>query len=499
MLRPVLARVYRAAVSLLLCSLCALITAGCNDPQSPAPISGFDAHWTGGRLEFALDGATGTTGDFALVATNLQFDPATEVLRADVVLQNRASQAVPGPASVLVYGFVPQAVEILDAACGAPLAQGECAIDYRGMYGDDGSLAAGENSLPIAWRFHVPGGQGFAFRARLAEAAQSTGTISGVVFNDTDGDAVRDAGEVGVGNIQVLIHAAASDSVHTDAQGAYAFAVHEPGIYEVGLLLGTGWRSTTALPLHVTILQLPDSTLSNFTLGDIGIAGSTGGSTIQVEGFAFTDSDRDGLRDEGELGIAGVKITGRACRTSDDKTMDDDDDDDFETRTDASGHYALTLPDCGGPWTIRSASVENHHRTTPKDVVFTVRPSPGGTLQADFGYVPEDISAGYSVRGVIYRDDDGDGIRDLGEPALAGVTVTADGINCSGPALASDRSGESGRYELEGEEVACPLPWLVQRAAIPGAVDTTPASVQLNAPPPLGGRYVVDFGVRFNP
>jgi hypothetical protein len=100
---------------------------------------------------------------------------------------------------------------------------------------------------------------------------------------------------------------------------------------------------------------------------------------------------------------------------------------------------------------------------------------------------------------VVFRDDDGDGIRDANEPALLGVLVTADGIDCAGPAFASDHSDERGRYELEGRDVACPMPWLVQRAAIAGTDETTPASVRLNAPPLFSREFVVDFGVRFRP
>ena len=114
-------------------------------------------------------------------------------------------------------------------------------------------------------------------------------------------------------------------------------------------------------------------------------------------------------------------------------------------------------------------------------------------------YAPEDISAGYEVRGVVFRDDDGDGTQDAGEPPIVGMLVTADGVDCPGPPYAADHSDERGRYKLEGQEVACPLPWLVVRAAIAGTVDTTPGSVRLTAPPQSGREFVVNFGVRYTP
>jgi hypothetical protein len=381
---------------------------------------------------------------------------------------------------------------------------GECAFDHRGTYGDDGVLAPGETSTPVVWRLHVPGGQSFAFRARLGRGAAGPGAIAGVVFDDRDRDGSRDTGEAGVASVQVQLRSGAStETQSTDATGGYAFQVATAGLYAIDLAPGQTHAPTTVLPLQVAIVQLEDSTLSSFTAGDIGLARANGGTTIVVEGFAWADLDRDGQRDEGEAGLAGVKVEARGCNHDDAVAVPTDgaiaahdDDDDFDTRTDAFGHYTLRLPDCGGAWEIRGGSVDGYDRTTPRSVVFASPPAPGTTLVADFGYAPEDPSSRFEVRGVVFRDDDGDGVRDVTEPPLAGVRVTAAGIDCAGGALASDRTDSRGRYSLDGDDVACPLPWRVQRDAVPGTSDTTPATVQLDAPPAVGSQYRIDFGVR---
>jgi hypothetical protein len=478
-------------------ALIAIVGAGlgtsCDGPQGPAAQSptGFDARWEGGTLAFTLDGAPG--GRLALVATGLEFDAATEVLRAEVAVQNNGERATVGPHSILVSGFVPADVVPLDVLCGDPLPAGECAFDHRGSYGDDGILSPGETSAPVVWRLHVPGGHSFAFRARLAEPQPLAGTIAGVVFADADADGARDPGEIAVADARVLLRfGARTDERRTDARGRYAFHVAAPGLYEIDLEPRRGWRPTTAVPFQVVVLRLGDGSLSSFDQGDIGLALAGPGPTVTIEGFAYADADRDGIRDAGEPGLAGVKIEGRACERIGATLADDDDD--FEARTDAFGHYALVLPDCGGPWEIRGGSVDHYDRTTPRTIVLL-----GPDLHADFGYAPEDASTHFEVSGVVFRDDDGDGAQDPFEPPLAGVLVTADGIACAGPAFASDRTDEQGRYELDGDDVACPLPWRVQREALHGTIDTTPASVLVDAPPVLGRDIRVDFGVRFAP
>jgi hypothetical protein len=386
----------RGGLMLLVTSL--FVGAGCGDLQAPTPDASatlLDGRYAGGVLEFRLQSATGGPTSLALVATGLEFDPTTEELRALVSVRNGGERAALGPASIVVSGFVPEGVVALNAACDdSPGSGGGCSYDYRGAYGGDGVLEIGESSAPVEWRLRVPGGQSFAFRAQLGATPAATGKISGSVFEDRDGDGARDADEVGVAGARVRLRSTlGSHDTRTDAAGRYAFGVDAPGIYAVEVTPRDGWRVTTAQPLQVTILRTADGSLSSFALGDMGVARLTAGPAITVEGFAFLDLDRDGQRDAGEPGIASVKIKGSACpRDDDDDKVADDDDGDNEAsvRTDTLGHYSLVLPGCGGPWEVRGSSVGDHDRTTRKTIRFTAAPAPGASLQADFGYIPEE-------------------------------------------------------------------------------------------------------------
>jgi SdrD B-like domain len=482
-----------------------LLSTSCNDPQGPAaPATNtlFRGQFAGGQLEFRIDAPSGVASDLTLVASDLQYDSATHELHAQIGIRNDGSSPVPGPASVEVFGFVPADVVPLNAVCSGdsltPPVDRHCDFDHHGTYGEDGVLDPGETSASVEWILLVPSGEGFAFRARLGEPEPGLGVISGVVFADLDRNGRRDANEPGLQGIGVhLSFGARQTAQRTDAEGHYRFTVGEPGLFELTLDPAVAASATAPLPLQVTILRRSDGTLSSFTLGDIGLARDNGAPpSVQCEGFAFEDLDRDGIRDEGEPGIVGVKIRGEACE-QDDKPLDDDAGDvgELEVRTDADGHWVLQLPACGGPWSVSGESLDDYDRTTPKKVLFEVAPPAGEILHADFGYAPEDSSSHYEIRGTVYLDRNRNGLRDADEPGIAGVAVSAQGLSCEAPTKAIDRTDSKGRYDLDGDDVACPLPWQVTREAIPGQLGTTADAVELDAPPASGHKYVVDFGV----
>ena len=73
--------------------------------------------------------------------------------------------------------------------------------------------------------------------------------ITGVVFNDLDGDGTRDAGEPGLPNWVVnLSGLTVTASAVTDASGNYAFNNVTPGTYVISEVLQPGWTQTVPDP-----------------------------------------------------------------------------------------------------------------------------------------------------------------------------------------------------------------------------------------------------------
>lgn len=480
-------RVQCACGRLALVTMLSLLAASCDDPQQPAP-GGDDFRGRydrlAGTLVFQLTSASGGSTPLQLVATDLVYEATSEQLRAWVAVRNSGGLVLAGPEHIAVYGFVPAAVAPLNAACGSgPNDDGTCWFDHRGTYGDDGLLLPGETSTPVQWILHDPDAASFAFRARLAPV-DPEGVVSGLVFLDQDADGRRDVGEPGVAGATLALRR--GDTTWTAASGLdgrYEFAVAEAGLYELGLEPRPGWTPTTASPLQVIVVRRPDGSLSRFEHGDFGCV-TSGGGTIAVGGVVYEDLNWNARRDLGEPGIPWVELSATACGAEIEALL-----------CDGLGRYAAALPACGGPWSVRAPSLDGYTRTSPKTVTFTVPPPHGEALAADFGYARRDPASRFEVRGEVFRDDNRNGVRDFDEPGIPGVRVTASGDGCASPSAAVDWSDDRGRFELDGEDVHCPLPWLVQCGALPGTDATTPAVLRFELPPADGETYRVAFGV----
>src|SRR3989338_5327757 len=70
------------------------------------------------------------------------------------------------------------------------------------------------------------------------------GTISGVKFNDIDGDGVKDTGETGLAGWTITLNPSAVTAV-TDSTGIYSFAGLADGTYTVCETMQSGWTQTS--------------------------------------------------------------------------------------------------------------------------------------------------------------------------------------------------------------------------------------------------------------
>jgi hypothetical protein len=148
-----------------------------------------------------------------------------------------------------------------------------------------------------------------------------TAEISGMKFEDLDGDGVKDGGELGLEGWEITIDCdnGFSASTTTDATGFYSFIINDPPddlptTCSVEETEQAGWIVTTTNPITGIAISdgdaVPNQDFGNFKLGEI-------------HGLKFDDTNGDGVRDEGELGLAGWDITITGFDTITDEAVDE--------------------------------------------------------------------------------------------------------------------------------------------------------------------------------
>jgi len=165
---------------------------------------------------------------------------------------------------------------------------------------------------------NIEGAEGAVRQVRryLLSDATRRGAVGGQVFLDLDGDGVRGFGETGLDGREVqLLDAAtgevlasrAAEGVDADGDGTIRAATERglfrfedltPGDYRLRAMLEEGWEATLPADLTTT---LGGSEAEEVNFAARPLPGS-------VEGMRFSDLDGDGLRGEGEEGIAGATI-----------------------------------------------------------------------------------------------------------------------------------------------------------------------------------------------
>lgn len=220
--------------------------------------------------------------------------------------------------------------------------QGDDALDSDAvaMAGDPGtamtgvvSLAAGEDNLTLD--------AGIVALAALGDR----------VFHDRNANGVQDAGEEGIAGATVTLLNAdgtpatdadgVAQSVATDADGLYLFDRLRPGDYRVQFSQPGGF--TQAAPLDAGTDDAADSDADPadaLTTAVISLDPGETDPTVDagffnpagLGDFVFRDSDKDGVQDPGEPGVAGVTVN----------LLDDAMTPIATTATDASGAYDFT-------------------------------------------------------------------------------------------------------------------------------------------------------------
>jgi hypothetical protein len=127
-----------------------------------------------------------------------------------------------------------------------------------------------------------------------------TATITGMKFNDSNGDGIKDAGEPGLANWQINLTKpdGTTTSKNTDASGNYNFTNLAPGTYTVSETQQAGWTQTAPKTgtYNVTIIGGSIITGKDFGNSQNVVTPPTGANVYNVTGFKLNSSDTTGLQ-----------------------------------------------------------------------------------------------------------------------------------------------------------------------------------------------------------
>lgn len=163
-------------------------------------------------------------------------------------------------------------------------------IGSRGNHTSDPTVLAGRTAAGIG-------------SYTLTATFEPTGPLSGLVYNDADGDGTRDPGEVGVpgrsvyidGNDDGIYDPLFEAGAQTDASGGFSIGGVRTGTYRLRQVLPAGWARTAPRPDAHVATAGSGQPAGPFVFGTIQLA--------TVAGTVFEDSDADGTRDDGERAL----------------------------------------------------------------------------------------------------------------------------------------------------------------------------------------------------
>ena len=151
-----------------------------------------------------------------------------------------------------------------------------------------------------------------------------------------------------------------------------------------------------------------------------------------LSGTVHTDINSNQLYDAGEMGIAGVQVS---LDNNSDGTVD------VVVSTNAQGQYAF--PNANGTSaTLTVTPPPNATATTPTTRVIPLDAPDVSNL--NFGFLPMG-----KLDGVVFADDNANGMRDAGEMGLEGAVVTLDAF-ANGSVDQATRTNADGSYQFLG-------------------------------------------------
>ncbi|MEO1367853.1 MAG: SdrD B-like domain-containing protein, partial [Acidobacteriota bacterium] len=253
-------------------------------------------------------------------------------------------------------------------------------------------------------------------------AAPGTAIIGDYVWSDADGDGLQDPGEPGVGGVSVELldgSGAVIAATTTDAAGRYRFVGVAPGEYQVRLPTANfgggqpldGFTATTGPQSQGGSLSTP----VRVDAGDLELQLDFGfdGATFDLSDAVWIDLDGDGVFDADEPPVDNVTVDLLDASGDVIATVRTGADGGFDFTGLQPGTYTVAVSDSGGR--LRGLGGTTADARAKQLGVAIVA---ADVANQTFGY-----NGPATLGDRVWSDVDGDGVQDVDETGLAGVTV----------------------------------------------------------------------------
>jgi YVTN family beta-propeller protein len=289
-----------------------------------------------------------------------------------------------------------------------------------------------------------------------ANSLSSLGSITGLVYNDSNHNGKYDPGEQGLAgwNI-VLTNSKGSSTVATSViNGSFKFTNLEPGVYTISEVQWTGYTNTSPLSMNATLM--PGQVLNVTTT--YGLFGNARlGSII---GLVYNDLNHNGKYDAGEPGLAGwnlVLTNSKGSSTVATSVINGS----FTFNNMKPGNYTIYEVQWGG-----------YTNTSPLSMNVTLALGQNLNVTTTYGLFGNARLG--SITGLVYNDLNDNGIYEPGDPGLVDWIIVLD--NSKG-FVADTVSGSNGSFAFNNVNSGN---YTINEVQKSGYTNTSPLSLKVS-------------------
>ncbi|HDH4670911.1 TPA: carboxypeptidase regulatory-like domain-containing protein, partial [Staphylococcus aureus] len=285
------------------------------------------------------------------------------------------------------------------------------------------------------------------------------------VWEDTNKDGIQQDSESGISGVKVTLKGKDGETIETkatDDQGKYLFENVTKGEYTIEFETPEGYKPTEIGKGDADKDSNGTSAKVTVDKDDITIDSGFYKPTYSLGDKVWEDTNKNGIQDEDEKGIKGVKVTLKDSTGEELDTTVTNDKGEYEFKDLPNGEYEVDFetPEGYVP-TVANKEDDTKDSDGPLNAKGVIKDE--DNLTVDQGFYkkeepPVQKPATYKVGDKVWHDTNKDGIQNVNEPGISGVTVTLKQPDGTLITTKTDKDGNyifkdlpNGKYEISFE------------------------------------------------